>query len=459
MFQRKLMVVLSLAAVIALTAGESQASLSRVEGMSLTVPQLSQFTDDYVNIYHYPASVVRQNNLVLAELGSNSGGTSSDGTVNATGNVLTDEQSFTVIRNFPRFGAIAFQMKQSALNSLNTSNNPNISSNTSSNLNNEQLDAIWGKGFDKFDFAVRLDITNSSFEETSNPGGVATFNRVRGNGFAPFDPYPFGGAFFPDAIVGTGVEINTFGVTPGITIHMKDDNRIEAAATYRKYSLDRTESTGGVQGEHWEDDGSASYAVLARAFVNRGDRHVVVPSAWYVNDDLSWRVENVPAAGDVRSADEKYKQYGVGISDNMRVNDNNLLLWGVTVGQSKHNFERSDAFVAAGEQSKFEDKTSTFPLVFAALETDATRWLKVRIGANRAMVSDRTEDTVFGTPSTVTVDKTRTSQFNFSLGTGIRWNNLDIDMTLNEKFPLSGGYILSGDRSTPFTRASATYHF
>ena len=99
------------------------------------------------------------------------------------------------------------------------------------------------------------------------------------------------------------------------------------------------------------------------------------------------------------------------------------------------------------------------PLVFAALETDATRWLKVRIGANRAMVNDRTEDTVFGTPPTVTVDKTRTSAFNFSLGTGIRWNNLDIDMTLNEKFPLSGGYLLSGDRSTPFTRASATYHF
>jgi len=449
MFQRKLMAVLGLAAFIALSAGESQASLSRVEGMSLTVPQLSQFTDDYVNIYYYPASVVRQNNLVLAELGTNTGGTASDGTVFATGNVLTDEQSFTVIRNFPRIGAIAFQMKQSALNSFTTSGN----------LNNEQLDAIWGKGFSKFDFAVRLDITNSSFEETSNPGGVATFNRVRGNGFAPFDPYPFGAAFFPDAIVGTGVEINTIGVTPGITLHLSDDNRIEGAVTYRKYSLDRTATTGGVQGEHWEDDGSASYAVLARAFINRGDRHVWVPAAWYVNDDLSWRVENVPATGDVRSADETYRQYGVGISDNMRVNDNNLLLWGVQLGQTKHSFERSDAFAVAGEQSAFEEKSSVLPLVFAALETDATRWLKVRIGANRAMVNDRTEDTVFGTPPTVTVDKTRTSAFNFSLGTGIRWNNLDIDMTLNEKFPLSGGYLLSGDRSTPFTRASATYHF
>jgi len=444
MFQRKLMAVLGLAAVVALTAGESQASLSRVEGMALAVPQLSQFTDDYVNIYYYPASVVRQNNLVLAELGNNAGGGS-----DVFGPVTFDEQSFTVIRNFPRIGAIAFQMKQSALNSFTTSNN----------LNNEQLDAIWGKAFSKLDFGVRLDITNSSFEETSNPGGVATFNRVKGNGFSPFDPYPFGGVFIPDAIVGFGVELNTFGITPALTLHLSNDNRIEGAVTYRKYSLDRTATTGGVQGEHWEDDGSASYAVLARAFVNEGDRHVWVPAAWYVNDDLSWRVENVPAAGDVRSADEKYRQYGVGISDNMRVNDNNLLLWGVTVAQTKHEFERSDAFVAAGEQSAFEEKTSTLPLVFAAIETDATRWLKVRIGANRAMVSNRTEDTVFGAPSTVTVDKTRGSDFNFSLGTGIRWNNLDIDMTLNEKFPLSGGYILSGDRSTPFTRASATYHF
>src|SRR3954465_9941014 len=214
MFQRKLMAVLGLAAFIALSAGESQASFSRVEGMSLSVPQLSQFTDDYVNIYYYPASVVRQNNLVLAELGTKPGGGS-----DVFGPVTFDEQSFTVIRNFPRIGAIAFQMKQSALNSFTTSGN----------LNNEQLDAIWGKGFSKFDFAVRVDITNSSFEETTNPGGVVTFNRVRGNGFLPFDPYPFGAAFFPDAIVGTGVEINTIGITPGITVHMSDDNRFEAA--------------------------------------------------------------------------------------------------------------------------------------------------------------------------------------------------------------------------------------
>ena len=447
MSQRKLMAVLGLAAVIALSTGESQASLSRVEGMSLAVPTLSQFTDDYVNIYYYPASVVRQNNLVLAELGNNPSGVSDPG-VFGPSTVTFGEQSYTVIRNFPRLGAIAFQMKQSALNNAVASGN----------LNNEQLDAIWGKGFSQFDFAVRVDMTNSSFEETDT-AVPATFNRVRGNGLGPFDPYPFGVAFFPDAIVGTGVEINTMGITPGITIHMSNDNRVEGAVTYRKYSMDRRATVGGVTGETWKDNGSASYAVAARAFVNQGDRHVWVPAAWYTNDDLSWRVENVPAVGAVRSADEKYRSVGIGLSDNMRVNDNNLLLWGVTVGQTKHTYKRTDAALAAGDQSRFEEKTTVMPLVFAAIETDATRWLKVRIGANRALVSDRSEDDTFGTPTTTVTDKTRTSSFNFSAGTGIRWNNLDIDMTLNEKFPLTGGYILSGDRSTPFTRASATYHY
>jgi hypothetical protein len=446
MFQRKLMAVLSLAAVVALT-GESQASLSRVESMGLSVPTLSQFTDDYVNIYYYPASVVRQNNLVLAELGNNPSGLSDLNIVSPSSVTFTD-QSFTVIRNFPRFGAIAFQMKQNAQNQAFTSGV----------LNNEQLDAIWGKGFDKFDFAVRLDFTNSSFETTDDtaPG---TFNRVKGIDLVnPTDPYPFAG-FAANQILGGGIELNTMGITPGVTLHLSNDNRIEGAATYRKYTLDRTATVGGVQGESFSDDGGASYALQARAFLNQGDRHVWVPAAWYLNDDLSWRVENFPAPGDVRSADEKYQSLGVGISDNMRVNDNNLLLWGVTVAQNKHTYERSDAFVAAGEQSRFEEKTTVLPLVFAAIETDATRWLKVRIGASRAMVKDDSEDVTFGTPSTTLTEKARTSDFNFSLGTGIRWNNLDVDMTLNEKFPLTGGYILSGDRSTPFTRASATYHF
>src|SRR6266850_3089095 len=152
MFQRKLIAVL-VVALVAMTAGVSQASLSRVEGMGLSTPDLSQFTDDYVNIYYYPTSVVRQNNLVLAELGNNPGGGANP--------VAFNDQSLTLIKNFPRFGSIAYQMKQSALNSA-----------FANNLNNEVFDVIWGMGLAKIDIGVRLDVTNSSFEFDASPGAI-----------------------------------------------------------------------------------------------------------------------------------------------------------------------------------------------------------------------------------------------------------------------------------------------
>jgi hypothetical protein len=435
MFQRKLIVVLSVAVLLAMTAGVSQGSWSRVEGMGLTVPAMSQFTDDYANMFAYPTSVVRQNNIVWAELGNNPGG--------GVNGVDTEDQAFTLVRNFPRLGSIAFQMKQNALNSTVASDN----------LNNEQLDIIWGKAFSSFDFAVRLDITNSSEEFTdSTPFGY----EAHGIDFSG-DPYPFGAAFFEDAIVGTGVEINTYGITPAIAIHMDNDDRFEAAATYRRYTLDRSDSP--APGETWQDGGNASYALNARAILHRGGTHTWYPAAWYVNDDLSWEVTGVTPTA--RSADESYKQFGIGISDNMRVNSDNLLLWGVMFAQDKHSYERTDNndAVASGATKTFEEKHTMMPLVFAAIETQATSWLTVRIGASRGMLSSRDEFTDFGAPAFTFTDKTRESEFNFSLGTGIKWNNLDVDMTLNEEFPLSGGYILSGNEATPFTRVSATYHF
>jgi hypothetical protein len=436
MSQRKLIVSLTIAILLAVTAGVSQASLSRMEGMGLDVPLLSQFTDDYANIYTYPTSVVRQNNLVLAELGQNP----NDGDVNP---VDVTGQSYTVIRNFPRLGAIAFQMEQSQSNTLVGSDN----------LNNEQLDLIWGRGFSNLDFAVRLDITNSSLEYSDN--SPATFE-ARGIDFN-FDPYPFGAAFFPYAITATGIEINTWGITPSIALHFGDDDRFEGAVTYRRYTLSRTE--GPVAGETWEDGGNASYAAFARAILHRGGTHTWYPAAWYVNDDLSWEVSGVTLTP--RSADETYKNYGAGISDNMRVNDNNLLLWGVTVAQAKHTYERTDTNdgVASGETRTLEEKTTMIPLVFAALETEATSWLKIRIGASRGHEMDRTEFTDFDAPAFSSVEKTRVSDFRLGLGAGIRWNNLDVDMSINNQFPLSGGYILSGNEATPFNRVSATYHF
>jgi hypothetical protein len=437
MSQRKLIVSLCVAVLLAMTAGVSQGSVSRMEGMGLNVPVLSQFTDDYANIYWYPTSVVRQNNLVLAELGNNPSGDVDE--------VDVFDQSYTVIRNFPTIGAIAFQMAQSQ----------NEVFATSGNLNNEQLDVIWGKAMSSFDFAVRFDITNSRYEAVTGPPA----NSVELRGFSPFDPsapIPFFITTDPDQIVDNGVELNTYGITPAVALHFGEDDRLEVAGTYRRYTFSRSTSPAS---QAWEDAGNPSYAILARAILHRSGTHTWFPAAWYASDDLSWEMRGVLA--NPVTADETYKTMGVGISDNMRVNDNNLLLWGVTFAQAKHSYERTDANTGgpAGDTRTFEETVTGIPLVFAALETDATRWLKLRVGASRGHIMSKTETADFVAPANTSEVETRTSEFNLGLGTGIRWNNLDIDMTLNQQFPLSGGYIISGNPQTPFNRVSATYHF
>ncbi|HET9252125.1 MAG TPA: hypothetical protein VFP58_08420 [Candidatus Eisenbacteria bacterium] len=444
MIQRKLIAVLGAVALLACTAGVSEASLSRVEGMGLgSVPFLSQFTDDYVNIFPYPTSVVRQNNLVLVELGSNSDGetTFSDGSDSEE----LSEQSFTLIKNFSNFGAIAFQMEQSDLNSA-----------FPGNLNNQNIDIIWGRGFNGMDLAIRLDMTNSYYEFEDTADNSLDY---RGLSFIGSSPYPFGLAFGPNAITATGVELNTWGVTPAIAFHLANDNRIEAALTLRTYNLERSGTAGGVDLESWEDDGNLSYSVLVRGVMNQGDRATWFPAAWYVNDDLSYTVSNLPGGIVDREVDESYRNWGIGISHNMRVNDNNLLIFGAAIGEEKHEFERNDNNdgVLDGQIQSSEDKIMVLPVFFAGLETDATSWLKVRMGATNALTKTEFDETTFAAAGEN--EKFGFSEFEFHIGAGLRWNNLDVDVTVNEAFPISGGYILSGDEETPFTRASATYHF
>lgn len=450
MFQRKLIAVFGVVALLATVAASSQASRSRVEGMGIGDPILSQFTDDFANIYTYPTSVVRQNNFFAAELGSNPDGN--------TNEVQFSDQSITLIKNFPKIGAIAYQMKAHALNSA-----------FPDNLTHEQFDLIWGRALSKLDIAVRLDVTNSSYEHTDNAGGTVTSYEARGSGFDPSDPYPFGIAFSQDAIVDGGVvgpiEINTTGITPAVAIHLSDDKRIEGAITFRTYSLDRNITVGGVAGEKWEDDGGLSYALVIRGIVNRGDRSTWYPAFWYVNNDLSYKVAGIPGLGP-RSAEETYKNMGIGLAHNMKVNDNNLLIFGVGARQMKHEYTRTDnnadaggTVIVSGETKTFEEKSTTFPAFLACLETQATSWLKVRIGGTKGMESGEEKTSNFLAPTGTESNKEKFSEFTFNIGAGFSLNNLDIDLTVNEALPLSGGYIFSGDMETLATRASATYRY
>jgi hypothetical protein len=133
-------------------------------------------------------------------------------------------------------------MKENALNSA-----------FSNYLTNVQMDLIWGMGLSKIDIAVRLDVTNSSIENDTSVGPA--HNEARGDGFVPGDPYPFGALFVANRIVNSGVEINTFGVTPAIALHMSNDNRLRArsrSATIRSTATPRRPASRASRGRTME---------------------------------------------------------------------------------------------------------------------------------------------------------------------------------------------------------------
>jgi hypothetical protein len=460
MFQRKLIAVLGVAVLLAFTAGTSFASVARVQSMDLDSPYASQFTDDYVNIYMFPTSVVRQNNLVLAELGE------TDGSVDP---VSYGDRSMTLVKMFPKFGAIAFDMRQS----LRTND-----SELAGSSNSQLLDIIWGKAFTKMDLAARFQLGNSSLEYSDNTtGGTGINYEDHGAGFLgvgfniagwpnAFDPYPFDPAI-PGAATAGGVELNYWGVTPAIAFHFQNEGRLEGAVTFGEYSIDRKitgpAATPPAGNETWQDAGNLSYSINVRGVFPHGDKDTWYPAAWYVNNDLGYDVTNYGGvAGQDRNVDETYKNWGIGVSNNMKVNDNNLLLFGIAVSTWEHEYTRTDnnAGGAAGDVKTYDEKDKFLPAFFASLETQATSWLTLRMGANQNWDTFEVDQTDFATPTSGSNSATlKASSFDMRFGAGIKWNNLDIDMTMNNVFPFTGGWILSGDPASPFTHVSATYHF
>jgi hypothetical protein len=49
--------------------------------------------------------------------------------------------------------------------------------------------------------------------------------------------------------------------------------------------------------------------------------------------------------------------------------------------------------------------------------------------------------------------------FTFSMGVGFKWNDVEIDATVNEDYPFTGMYWLSGVSEAPFGKISITYYY
>lgn len=407
MSRRFVVLIICLAAALLVTTfSDSNASPARVAGLNLTGPA-SGFVRDYVNTYAYPVAINRYPNLFWGHLGSQ-------------GNNLTDFEAghrimgmFHELGEDGQYGIFGVTLRENspedlllqALNSLDPrADYWGVSS--------QQFDLMYGKDMERASIGFRYDMARSSFEDDA------------GDVLSP-DEFPY--------IVGIDAWVNTWGAAAGLDVDLGESAMLEVAGEIRQYSF-KDDALG------MKDDGSISVRVNGRIFYETAEDRTVIPMVQYQ------RV----AIGEENAADraDKINDFYGGVAVNRVVNGDDLLVYGAAMRFM--NWKRENAAV------EIDDSRMQLPVLFMALEHQFRDWLVGRGGASQALTRDKhgNEDPDFP-------DQTELyNMFDFALGIGMEFSNFTIDATLNQNFPFTGFWFVSGEQTNSlFGQISFTYTY
>ncbi|HYM82264.1 MAG TPA: hypothetical protein VEY91_12750 [Candidatus Limnocylindria bacterium] len=400
----------------------ASAQISRVQGMALQ----GDYIKDYSSIYSYPAQVPNVGNLIYAELGLASGfglgGSATDRSMGAVLGNLWDGRLGTWavhMREFtPQLGQGDLIFAQPAPSYGPYGTDPNTHT-------NESFDLMWGQKFGTTSFGLRVN--RSFYRSESDIGGVATN--------LEFD--------VPSAI-DPNLGRNILGVGAGVAFEMSPTTNLEGAVLFQNRTFINDDPTLPVD---TEEDNPATYVVSARAMWQWQPNVMVVPVFKWYSYDLSIK-DNLAST----TEDNTLRGWQVGAAGNWTLGSNDLFVLGVTFAQNR--VEQEGALFSSPLPGGSTEITEMLtPQLFGALETHVNNWLTLRVGANKGVVHSEKHE------NTTDTDKVSDSPFLMSLGAGLKVGTLQLDALLNNTFPHTLGYVVSGVPNVVFTKVSATYAF
>jgi hypothetical protein len=245
-------------------------------------------------------------------------------------------------------------------------------------------------------------------------------------------------------------------------------------------------------------DANKMMGFRGRAFYEYNETVTLVPYANFQNFDFSLKGDSMKVdyrAFSTDTLDWKDTNYGVkgmsvvlGLGANIKVNENNLLLFAVEpysytkLEQSdppKADFVRYDRGYPYYDSDPWswgrtEEATYTvLPTFRLALESDVRDWLTFRIGAVKGFYKEEYKesytsqyDEVEGEPVLEEFKDDYTyigSYFDYWMGLGFHVGDFDIDAVVNNNLPFRVGYWLTGYQNNydgpPVYMLSAAYHF
>jgi len=430
------------------------ASTSRIMGMGTQ----GDYIKDYTNIFGYPSCVAGVGNLVYGEFGQvvdyddvwGEYFTTEDRSVGAVLGNLFDG----------RFGTFAFHLREisptlgsghQALGYGGMSPEPSTSGATdtgyeysygvgfetymnwidpNAGYHTEAFDLMWGKKFNSLSLGLRLN--RSAYKQTGESGGT---------------DYSYEG--YDDQY-----DRNILGFGGGVGFEFSPTLQGELGLLYQN----RTYKWEYTDGDVDESDGGGTYLASGRMMWQCQPNLLVVPVARVYSFDYSSKY--TPDGGDAVKYEVKFSGWQAGVAGNWTLNQNDLLVAGVTFATNTQDFTTAD--------DKYTE--TIMPTLFASIETKVNSWLTLRFGGRKGVFySVKYEDTDPELENPYEY-KTSYSPFQFFTGAGVKLGTLQFDATLAQDFfhnpatyitaPVGEGYEGGGNYYSPlFPRVTATYTF
>lgn len=431
------------ATLVTLVPAAVLASQARVQSLGLQ----GDFIQDYTNVYAYPSTIVRYQNLVYGDLGTKdvSGGDLGEfedngGTAPAMQNGGRAMGAYlNTWKWLPGTWGIQLNENHNALSQA-------YGAGYYDRNRNEGITLLWGNKIGAASIGIALDKANSTADDGNDTEAPYTWSPPT------FTGSPTNARQLMNAVnASLGAEDrNSWGVAGGVTFNWEGFSRqhqADIAVRYRDNSLKVEDLAAQTL---LRDNGNTSWAINARAQMAVSDNSYLTPVFNWYSMDRGTRFTDGITPGNNFEYDASVKGIQIGLAESWVLRESDLLVLGVSFNHQ--SVEYDDPAVGP-----FEISYNTTPTVFGALEVHPASWWHVRLGAGKPVWSKlEVTDTSPGGATTTLKD----SPIQYAVGTGFRLGNrLDLDAVVNQDFAFTGGWAASGTSETPFSTLSMTYRF
>ncbi len=437
--------VLAGVALAGLVPSLAFASAARIDGLGLQ----PDYVQDYVNVIHYPSTIVKYQNLVYGDLGikDTDGGDLNEFEDN-------DEVPFELDNSARSMGAHLKLWKSMPgvfgiqFNENATPISPAYGANYWNRNRNQGLMLLWGHDFGGVTAGFQFNNTSSELEATdlsvepiggpgpALPGSVGNSRQLMNSINAALGSRPW----------------NTTGFGGGVSFDFDGNGRSHTADLGIQYRSMSYENIAGAPGATVTDESDGNYglSINARSQYATSDNTYLVPVVNYWKMSLDNRVIDLTDPANDFEAENSVTGWNIGLAESWVFRDADLLTLGLQFGSQ--DIDYADPRVSA---TPFSAEYATMPQIFGSAEVHPMSWFHVRVGASKAFSSKA--ELSDGAGGTIEV---KDSPLGYTLGAGFRiGGRLDLDAVLNQDFAFTGGWAASGNEETPFSRLSATYRW